>query len=171
MLTTVLLAATMVVGQAPEPVSHYEHLKFLECSIGSWQAANDFQGDTYEISLTREWQSNKNAIVQTFVVSKESDVVFSDTGVIGWDPIEKQVVKHGFNFNGDHVTAILSKEGDTLVNEVSFVRPNGTEGKNRVLMSNIKPDSFEFQVIPLDSDGSTKPDQMPVLRFTRLPVE
>ena len=68
-LTGVVLAASMVVGQANDPGPNYEHLKPLEWTVGTWATEMKVKegipgvlekGDVVRILMKIEWGLNKN---------------------------------------------------------------------------------------------------------------
>ena len=94
LIATLLLAASMVVGQAGDASPHYQHLKNLEYFAGVWEIVgkvevkDEFSGldELTEAPLRQvvsyEWFKNKNFMVWT--VRDTPDAPISYQGVIGW---------------------------------------------------------------------------------------
>ena len=62
--TTLLLAASMVVGQAAQPDIKYEKLKVLEPIIGTWTASGTYEAGAskWEAIASYSWSASQMAI-------------------------------------------------------------------------------------------------------------
>ena len=66
--STLLVVSSLVVGQAEEPTSNYEHLKGLQSFIGTWEAKGtlpegegEFSGREYDVRISCRWAVGRNA--------------------------------------------------------------------------------------------------------------
>lgn len=76
-----------------------EELKRIEWVIGSWAGKGSMGGMEYEDEYVLEWTADGNFIRNEYVMKVGGKVVWTDTGLLGWDPAKKKVV--GINFGQD----------------------------------------------------------------------
>ena len=142
MLNTVLLLATsMVVGQAGGALPPHQHLKDLEYFVGDWkidgtvEVEGDFSGldevtkTPLRLLMSYEWFKNKNFMVVTVRDKPEGPIEYQAT--IGWDPKKKQIRSVDFNYQGAWMKYIHIQRDFGWVMEGTSIYPDGAEGPFR----------------------------------------
>ena len=168
--TAFLLAASMVIGQAEETPSAYEHLKPLEGFIGTWRHEGVLLEDSPGIGpkgakgiacISWKWIYGKNAIQWEWTFDFDGKKS-GTTGLIMWDAAQEQMVGHGVSYDGTniHVTATFDR-GMTC--EVFAVLPDGKRESSTELYTLDGPDSFNCYV----KNRQDLPDVGPI-RFQRV---
>jgi hypothetical protein len=172
MLTTVLLAATMVVGQAEEQ-SAYKHMKDLEFLIGTSVGEYELPEGRPKIGkagtkITRRvsarWALNKSAIIfrMSRLVDGEPAIEWMEVAI--WDPKEACIVHSILAPGGSHSTGVWSKEGDELILKWSAALADGTEYAGTGRMRSTAPGKYTWCITNCTRNGEEIPD-IPVVEF------
>jgi hypothetical protein len=116
--TSILLAASMVVGQVEE-LSNYEHLKeYGEAMVGEWivEINVDFdfpplvkKGDIAILKVSNKWILDKSAICSHTSIEVKDVTIASGHGLIGWDRSAERIVTCGFGSLGSRDEGIVEK--------------------------------------------------------------
>jgi hypothetical protein len=171
--TTLLLAASMVVGQAGAP-SNYEHLKSIEWVIGEieWEGEADEgipgvceKGDKLLGWAEHEWILGKNAIaVKISIKTADRRIeVLSHQGIIGWDAGEGKIVSCGFNSLGWHGMSTWIHEGDKWLLKGKGVKADGKRTASTLIVSEISDESFTIQGVDRTEGDEKLQDDTPVV--------
>lgn len=81
--TLIVVSSMLVIGQAEETSSNYEHLKGLEFYVGEWigesrvpeDADDPNAGKELKIPVTTKWELNKNLLVADWKVQVDGKTV------------------------------------------------------------------------------------------------
>lgn len=79
--------------------TNHDHLKRIEWVIGTWAGKGSMGGSEFEDEYILEWTEDGNFIRNEYVMKVGGKVVWTDTGLLGWDPVKKKIV--GINFGMD----------------------------------------------------------------------
>jgi hypothetical protein len=171
--TAVLMAASMVVGQADRE-SSYEHMKDLEMLIGTSVGVFELPVGRPEIGEARSkierrvsarWALNRSVVVFRFsrLVDDEPTVKWMELAY--WNP-EMNRIEHSILVpGGSSSTGVWSKEGDELILRWSVVLPDVKyAGISR--MRSTGSDTYDWTIKNCSRNGESIPD-LPVVKFTR----
>jgi hypothetical protein len=125
MLTCTLLVMSLMVGQAEEPVSNYDHLKELEVYVGEWigkakipEAADaPAAGKEVTVPVTTKWILNKNVLLAEWKVKVGDEVVNQGKWSWWWDAKRNQIRALSINMQGSFGESTWTKQGNKLVAE------------------------------------------------------
>jgi hypothetical protein len=170
----IVLASSVVLGQADAPVSNYEHLKAIEWLIGEieWTAEAEEavpgvceKGDKLQGSAEHEWILNKNAIeVELSIKTADGGVeILAHQGIIGWDAGEKRIVSGGFNSLGGHGVSTWIQEGDKWLLKGKGVTGDGKKTTSTLIVSKIGDKSFTIQTVDRTEGDEKLPDGDPAI--------
>jgi hypothetical protein len=125
--TVLLVAVSLAAGQEAEP-SAYEHLKDLECFIGTWEgeavvpessAASEtvkkWAGKPVRLRMTVKWAADKSAQIVQSTFEVPGEVRISQTLLRGWDHSEKKIRTYSFTSHKGAWSGTLGRSGDTWV--------------------------------------------------------
>lgn len=169
MFTGVVLAAWMVVGQAGQPPSNYEHLKNLEWMVGTWktEAASETdmsplvkKGDKFVVTLSSDWTLNKNVMESTMTVQlKSTGITLMMVRILrGWDAAEKKVRIASFDSVGKIGHGTLTQVGDEWHATNHLVGASGKKEVSTMVFSNITSDTLKARQVNRTADGKDLPD-------------
>jgi hypothetical protein len=149
---------------------NYEDLKKLEPLIGIWSAefvapydwptANVKKGDNLTHTMSFKWDLNKSIIShrQAFVPPK-SDPIWQSTWLIGWDSGKKRIACFAFESTGGHqVIDDWEVKSDKVTFKGKGTDPFGNKTTFTGVISDLKKDSFVWQMIDVTIDGKKRPD-------------
>jgi len=112
-----MLTATMVLGQAKQLPSNYEHMKSYDALIGTWVYDGPLledvpelakKGTKYRLEGTLKWILNNNAIEEDWKVAFDGGVTISVKALTGWDVIEKRMICGGMGSDGGYFFAAVT---------------------------------------------------------------
>ena len=132
--TTLLLAASMVVGQAeaksPMKPIVYEHLKALECFVGKWESKATLPDDTPQseklgelsgkevvIRSTVRWTPGMCAQIENANYNIRGVEVIKGTAIRAWDQAAKNICSHTFTSHKGTWAGVWVKVGDKWIHE------------------------------------------------------
>jgi hypothetical protein len=168
-LAVILCAVGMSGAEDKAPVGNYEHLKKLEPLIGTWTAEWDApedrpttkikKGDKLTLTVTYKWDVKKNAILKHDTIGEPgSDPFWESTMLIGWDTANKRIVSFAFESTGGHgVTHDWEIQGDKVTFKGEGSLPAGNKTAWTMVFSDIKKDSWVWQLIDMMVDGKKEP--------------
>ena len=166
LVLTAILPASMALAQ-DGPVSHYDQLKGLEWLVGTFSAEMKAEedipgivqaGEMYQGTVDCEWQLNKNIIAVHIVLKAKGITFWEHRGMIGWDPISKQIISRSFNSIGGHAQGVFSKNGQNWETKTSGVNGEGKKTSGTGVLFDIVKDSFSVQSVDIKEDGVPQPD-------------
>lgn len=172
MLSTLLLGASMLVGQAGNP-SAYEHLKDLEWLIGKSVGEYELPDGRPEMGkagarvvrrVSARWALNKSAII--FNMSNSVDGVPCDSWLelATWDPKAKCIAHTILLPGGSTSTGVWSKEGDKFILKWSCTDVDGNEYAGIGRMHSTGPGTCVWQITDCTRNGKEIPD-IPEVQF------
>ena len=95
----VLLAASIVVGQATEPNIPKEVVESLGYYVGEWKSERTENGQVHTSQFTTEWVPGKYCtIIRGKVQSPDGGM--QSTLLSGWDALTKEVVDYSYGSDG-----------------------------------------------------------------------
>ena len=128
--TAIMLAASIVLGQAEQVSPHYEHLKGLEQFVGEWQTAMSQKGvEVFKGTATYKWAKNKPFLLATYCDEKGELVA---TEVFCWDAATSKMRLWSFKPDGGRNEAVISVEGNVFSGDYDMIQPDGTTKKAKV---------------------------------------
>lgn len=174
---SLLIAGRSVGAEKPlSPVS--EHLKELECFVGTWEAegtvpespnhsatAKKWAGKKYSVRITVKWAPNKSAQFIEFVGKYPDGVTITLSGVRGWDQSANAIREYSFTTHKGAWSATLTKTGDVWIGKYSGMNLDG------VHCSGSRASTFEsadVYVMKENSEVEGKAIPEHVVRFTRV---
>jgi hypothetical protein len=176
--TAVLLAASMVVGQADGPGSNYEHLEKIEWLIGEMEWTSEAEDDVPGVCekgdklcgwAEHEWVLNKNAIevhvkIKTATEGKE---VLAYRGMIGWDAKEGKIVSAGFDSTGGRGMSTWVQDGDSWSLKGKGCNGEGKETSSTLIVAKVDDNHISIHTVDRWEGGEKLPDGVRVV-CTRL---
>ena len=142
--TLLVVSSLLVVGQAEEPVSHYEHLKGLEFYVGEWigkwqipkDADDPAAGEEVTVPVTTKWILNRNVLVADWKSEVRGEVVNQGKWLWWWDTKAKQIRALSVMTMGGYGESIWTKQGDKWVAKWTGATGNG-EDSHSVLTTSV----------------------------------
>ena len=138
-----ILAASMLAGQAGPPAPK-EHLKALECLIGTWVCEDEvdesaaespilkkFVGKKVTARSTYAWAAGEGAITNDVELDFAGQFTIKTKCLIGWDPLQKQIIGHVFTNRGGCWTQRWERQDGNLVMEFEGVNLDGDKQSSR----------------------------------------
>ncbi len=134
-----VILACGLANAAEEPAAGYDHLKYLEPLIGTWEwewtAPQDYpalgikEGDKGVFTFSYQWCSRKNGILvrETSERSDGSNSRGHGVTVIGWDHVENKVVAHRLGDITGWSKPVYEKTDDGLSLQLTRVSPEGVK--------------------------------------------
>lgn len=135
--TTLLVAASFVIGQDAE-VPAYEHLKDLECFVGTWESKTvmpespassaslkEWAGKPILLRINVKWAPGKNAQIVENVFEVPGEVKISETLLRGWDQSVKKIRDYSFTTHEGAWSGTCEKDGDAWVFQYSGFNLDG----------------------------------------------
>ena len=153
--TAFLLAASMVVGQADEPLSNYDALKSFDAIIGCWTLEGQILEDSPDVAKGQKvvlhssyaWILKKSAVEcrSTIKVGEQEAAEF--LSVYGWDRSRGRIVSAILSSNGLlGVSEVrVSDDGKTWTFKAQDANPDGTQSTSTVVMTLTDPDTIVWQ--------------------------
>ena len=150
--TMLLLAASMVVGQAEEasplPEAVAMHLQY---AVGTWETESDVEGETAKGTYVVRWAPGRHCVLITFSPAPgvPEDFPGQMSGILGYDSATKQAIEKNFWSNGSHYTLCydLSKPiraKGVVEGEVTGVEKDGTKFTQEVRVERKGRESFVY---------------------------
>ena len=163
-LAVILCAVGMSGAEDKAPVGNYEHLKKLEPLIGTWtgewvtsvdRPTAKIKKGKLPVTVTFKWDVNKSAILKHDTIGEPgSDPFWESTMLIGWDTANKRIVCSAFEFTGGHaVMHDWEIKGDKVTFKAKGSLPAGNKTAWTMVFSDIKKDSFMWEMIDMTVDG------------------
>jgi hypothetical protein len=168
--TTLLLATSMIVGQAEVPTGNYEHLQQLEWIVGTWEAEIEAQeggpgieaGQKIQLRMENELQLQKNVISLAWTVRVEDFTLSAHQAMIGYDAANDRVVSGGFNSRGGYGYAVWSGEGPKWMADRTGAEGDGKKVSSVLVLTKVDADTFTTQSTKRTEDGQQLDDDPPV---------
>jgi hypothetical protein len=168
--TTLLLAASIVVGQAQAPTGNYEHLKQLEWIVGTWEAEVEAReagpgfeaGQKVQLRMENEWQLQKNIIAVAWTVKVHDFTLSAHQGIIGYDAANERVVSGGFDSLGGYRYAVWSGESPEWMADRTGAEGDGKKVSSVLVLKRVNADTFTTQSTKRTEDGEELEDEPPV---------
>ena len=97
--TALLLAASMVVGQA-EPKMPEDVQAAMQYLVGEWTVEGNINGESFTLSMSYCWAPGKHCLILTATNDSENALRNSGTGIIGRDPSTNELVETTYLHSG-----------------------------------------------------------------------
>ena len=138
--SAVLLAASMVVGQAAEPNIPSDVIESLGYYVGEWKSERTENGRIHASQFTAEWMPGKYCtILRGKVQSPDGDRQF--TLLSGWDVLTKEVVDYSYG-----------SDGSQSMERWKIVSPTVEESTSTGVSVDGKPTSATYRIEKKGSD-------------------
>jgi hypothetical protein len=136
-----MLTLLATVALLQDEGANYQHLKRIEWMIGSWGGQGKMPGvGDYEDEFVYEWTMKKNFIKGTYVIRAGGKIVWTDTGLIGWDADKKKIFGANFGMDGTIGWGHEEECGDAF-----YIVAGRTAGP-------VVREDFRFRVDRIDAD-------------------
>lgn len=139
------------------PSSHYEQLKEIEWLVGNWRGRND----EYDLSLSIEWEDNKNFLKQEFTIQILNHKDLWGEQIIGWDPNAKAIRSWVFDSDGGFGKGTWTNEGTNWYLSMVFILPDGRKSSATYIYTKESDKSFSLSAVDRDVDGKLLPNTKP----------
>ena len=153
-LTSVLVAASMVVGQTEEAAITVpeEVLSEFEYFVGNWEGTGTLDGQEFSVKYEFRWADNKASLSYTHR-GRDPEGPWMASGIMGWDAVNKQVVILEFGVEGEHALVHLRREKPRKLWQGKITATNTRTGeteKSQWMLEKKGPDQFTFSSKTLD---------------------
>jgi hypothetical protein len=175
---SLILAASILVGQAEKPSPGYEHLKSLEFLVGDWEVKGALwvdvpgvipKGSQFVGHGHYEWTWNKSAIQWKWTIDYGKGVVLYAGGTIIWNPGKRQITSVSTNSLGAYGQGVwtFDAQGKDWIVTDKQIDAEGKETSSCV--HNVRQDenTIVWQLTNQKADGKELPDT-PKYSFTRM---
>jgi hypothetical protein len=177
----VLLAASMVIGQAgedPKPGPDYEQLKAMEWMIGDWEAdyvvaspglgLDGFKpGARAHSTNSYYWMENKNYIGLKFRDEIDGKVAHEGFEMIGVDPQSRKTVHWLFSILGGWGPGEWTVEGKTWKLKWAGTTGDGTKYEGVSFLVPIDANTHTWEMKECKKNGKPTPDT-PIVTYRRV---
>ena len=148
--TTLLLAASMVVGQAEESKIPQEVLKQLKYMEGTWEVVGNVENEEVRGIWSARWAPGKHCLLRRSEHEIGGESVIG-VGVIGWDGVTETITEQVFfSNNGSALLRWKVLPSGNLEGEISSYR-EGQKSAGKVTMT--KDGSAKMLYRAKNSDG------------------
>jgi uncharacterized protein (TIGR02246 family) len=153
----------------PAPVTPRAALEPLAWMVGHWQDVSD----TDQVDTFVRWSANEAFLVRSFVVTREGEVPFEGTQVIGWDPRAGNIRSWTFSADGSFGEGVWSAVGDEWHVITAQTLADGRAATATQIIRRIDDDTATVQTIGKEIEGQPEPasDQITVARVADEPAE
>ncbi|MHC4404003.1 MAG: hypothetical protein ACYTG0_30460 [Planctomycetota bacterium] len=168
MFTSILLAASVVVGAEKEvnvPKAALDYLAYLR---GNWSAEGGSDEDTWKAKYSYRLAPGKHCVIFNGHFDSVLEGRSPGSGIIGWDSSKQQVVHAEFWASGFSHTYYLTIKSPTLLEG----NATGTDPEGKVFVQKLVKvekkgeDEFTWSGSGITRGGEDEPDY--VLRFSRI---
>lgn len=144
--TIAVLWATQCAGVA-RAEGQDDHIRALAWLVGEWDGGGKYGNDEFVEATTYEWTHNQHFIKWTSEARMGSQVVHSETGMLGWDEAKGRLVWFSFTMDGTIGQAEdqASKEKDTWV-ALGNVGNTPPWNDTRQVLRKVDDDTFTVEV-------------------------
>jgi uncharacterized protein (TIGR02246 family) len=153
-----LIASAVETPISSADLATHENLSDLSWLIGEWKA----ERNGASAKMKAEWSANKNFIRCTYEIKKPNQPAFVDFQVIGWDPIEDQIVSWLFDSSGGTGHGYWEKNGSKWIVESVGVEHDGSTTSAINIIEPTEPNSFLWQSLNRSIDGIALGDTLPL---------
>jgi hypothetical protein len=178
--TALLLAASVVVGQAEETSSPSDHLECFGQFIGKWVYKGPIKEDApamaekgTEIVVHISWEQEfgGNVIESEWEASATGRHIGAGTSLIAWDPRENRIVSGGVDSRGGYRLGVIafSDDGQTYTRVGEGVDFKGRKTSGTVVITLKDEDTLVWQA--MDRTGGDLTGDSPKYTFTRCSCE
>jgi len=126
----------------------------LSWLVGEWKATTGGKS-----ILTRcDWIADKHFLQRSITVTEKDQVIQTGTQIIGWDPLQSQIVSWTFDSQGGISQDSWSLQGKDWVSLASSVLADGRTGAARNIIIPQGENAFLWQSVERTLDGLSLPD-------------
>jgi len=140
------------------PSSTSEYLEDLSWLIGDWTGGNPQE----KVHLKARWVADKHFILCTYRPDSGETEKVSDTEVIGWNPVARQIFSSYFGSNGGFGRSVWSRDGQSWVRRAHIVQPDGKRGTALYVLHPLDKDTFTWRSTRRTLDGMRMPDTVDI---------
>jgi hypothetical protein len=178
-VASLAVASAILLGQAEETVSNYEHMKCYDQLVGTWCYDGPLLEDTpiakkgsdFLAHMSFTWILNKSAIEVTWKVEYEGGVEVTGKSLHGWNPAEDHIVTGGMDSLGalhlGEVSHDCEKKLWTL--KLKGVAPSGDSTSTTITNTLPNPNTLVWQATERQGGDLTGPS--PKYEFKRCKCE
>ena len=168
--TALLLAASMVVGQAEKPDLLHEWANDFGGTWTSNQAAERElpgllkQGETFDVISTVKWALEGSVLQIDNIATKSNGQQIALTGLIAWDPSTQKVKMVWFHEATAWGELLYRKEGDKWIADWSMIDTDGTRETSKLTMTLTDRNTQTYDMTNRMRNNESLPDQVFVLK-------
>jgi hypothetical protein len=142
-----IIATSLLPGQAETPSPTHQHLKEMECFVGDWI----FEGQTpsgakYVLKIATDWTLGGSFQEVDYLVEIDDRTAVTIKEVRGWDPATKRIKVWMFRSTGGHGEGFLSREGEAWVLKETTLLPDGNKTSSTVTSTFADKDAYVVEV-------------------------
>ena len=149
--------------EIPMAAADEPHLSDLGWMVGTWTANS---GDT-RLEVAVQWNATNTFLLRDLKATRDGKVLLRGSQRIGLDPLSGKLRSWSFDSDGGYGDATWSKQGDSWVEHVAGVLPDGRQTSATMVVTFDGKDSFTRKAFDGRIEGEPIPDQD--VRFTRRP--
>ena len=165
--SALLVVSSLVLAQVEEPVSHYEHLKGLECYVGEWIGKGQMPTDAGDssaveeatIPVTVKWMLNRNLLVGEWKVEVGGEIINEGKWMWWWDTKAKQIRALSVATMGGYGESVWTKQGDKWVAKWTGAMGNGDDAPSVLTTSVVGSDILVHDWTQQKRGDKPRPDR------------
>lgn len=166
MLSTVLLAASMVAGQADNPNVPEDAIKAIGYYVGDWRSEWTEDGEKCVDEFRVKWVRGRYCTILTGT-AKKPESVSQSTLLSGWDALNKEIVDFSYASDGSHSIERWKILSPTVEEAQSTgVNAQGQPTESVFRIEKKTQDAFILKITNRKEGGESKPDL--VFEYNRL---
>jgi hypothetical protein len=163
LMSALLITTSLVLGQAQEPPSNFEHLKALDCLTGTWitEGIPKAGEEPFDVLMSFEWILNKNVqLLIGSIRSGDGEVTEIVRRTRMWDTASKQIKSMSVNSTGGHKFSTITIRDEQIIDKATGVNGEGETVSSTTVYRNVKDDSCIIDWKDRKKDGERLEDFM-----------
>lgn len=129
--------------------SQFGRLQSLEWMTGKWQS--EHAGVTAE--MTCDWVSGKSYLQRTFQVTRDGQTLSSSIEIIGWDPLQQQIVSWTFPSTGGRSTGVWTRTSEGWLASQRGITAQGVPTSSESWWASLDADAIGWSSLVRSADG------------------
>lgn len=143
--------------------SAYPRLQDLGWLVGNWSSEHE----GIQANVSCNWIAQKSYLERKFEIRQNGQLISSSREIIGWDPLQSQVVSWSFASGGGRSIGVWSEVADGWIVQQEGVSSDGVETAAINIWSPLADDAIGWRSVIRTHDGQVlQPARDVVLRRT-----
>jgi hypothetical protein len=147
--------SSQATSSAAIPTSTVTQLDALAPFVGYWVAESRLQkdipglataGDRVVIPMLYTWTLDRQFLAIAYSISVNDTTLVRYRGMMGWDPVNRQIRSWGFDSNGAQTSAYWTRTANGWTAHVTAVQPNGKETTSLLRRVDQGADAFTLEL-------------------------